>query len=735
MAATMTPDGTPRDPRLEGWSDRLYRSLVEHVPAVVYIDSNDQRPDSLYFSPQAEDIFGYPPEAYLADPELWRRQTHPEDIELIADRWREARERERPFECEYRMIRPDGSVTWVRDGAVPVRDAEGRVQFWQGVLTDITASKELERQQREAREKYRALVENLPAVVYISAPDDDRRTLYVSPHVERTLGYPREEWLSQPDIWMELLHPDDREPTLAAHDRHNETGEPWSREYRLIASDGRAVWFRDVATLVRDGDAQYWQGLQLDITELKAAEDDLRRARDELERRVAERTAQLEEANALMSLEIAERRRAERELSDAERRYRALAEQIPAVTYTWEIGDPDAAAAYTSPRIEQLLGFTAEEWDQNEDFWISRIHPDDRQAVLAATMRSETTGEPFSMEYRYLHKDGHIVWVQDQAVILSRTPDGKAWLFQGVMLDITARKEAEAHARASELRYQDLTEQVPGVIYLTEMRPGGLGFVVPYVSPQIRELFGFGPSDWCDDDAWLATVHPEDRDGVIAMVEEADESGEPWVAEYRIVCPDGRVAWVRDRGRILERDPLGRPKVMQGFVEDITPERVAAELARDAEERYRTLVEQIPAIVYVEAPGAAPGESPFLYLSPQTESIIGYSVEELMADPTHFERVVHPDDRDRVLAANALAEQTGGPFDAEYRVLAKDGHIVWLHSRAVLVRDEDGTPRYWHGVALDVTERHQATESLRALEQRYEDLATRTFRELGLGAE
>jgi PAS domain S-box-containing protein len=117
--------------------------------------------------------------------------------------------------------------------------------------------------------------------------------MYVSRHVETALGYSREEWLGQPDIWMELLHPDDREPTLAAHDLHNETGRPWSREYRLIADDGREVWFRDVATLVRDPDGrpEHWLGVQLDITELKAAEAELRSARDELELRVAERTA------------------------------------------------------------------------------------------------------------------------------------------------------------------------------------------------------------------------------------------------------------------------------------------------------------------------------------------------------------------------------------------------------------------------------------------------------------
>ena len=342
--------------------------------------------------------------------------------------------------------------------------------------------------------RYRALVENLPAVIYQVAPDDDRRTIYVSPHVETALGYSREEWLGQPDIWMELLHPDDREQILAAHDLHNETGRPWSREYRLIANDGRVVWFRDVATLVRDDDGhpEHWLGVQLDITELKAVEGELRTARDELEQRVAERTAELEEANALMSLEIGERRRAEADLRTAEHRYRLLAEQIPAVTYIWESNRPEGADPrnYTSPRIEQLLGYTVDEWHASEDFWMSRLHPDDRTGVLAATLRSETTGEPFAMEFRYLHKDGHIVWVADQAILISRD-DGRPRLFQGVMIDVTARKEAEHAAAESELRYRDLTEQIPGVIYTAELDPAERGYRLRYVSPQLTEIFGY----------------------------------------------------------------------------------------------------------------------------------------------------------------------------------------------------------------------------------------------------
>ncbi|HEU4355123.1 MAG TPA: PAS domain-containing protein [Actinomycetota bacterium] len=725
----------PNDPRLQGWSEQLYRSLVERVPAVVYIDSNDQRPDSLYLSPQIRDLLGHPPEAFLADPALWYRFVHPEDAPRIADAWRVARTTGASFEHEYRLIRDDGAVIWIRDGAVPVRDEDGNIVFWQGVLYDITAGKRHEHQLEEARERYQALVENLPAVVYLVAPDDDRRTLWVSPQVEQALGYAREEWLEQPDIWMELLHPEDREPALAALDAHNETGEPWSREYRLIASDGRAVWFRDVARLARDaeGRPRFWQGVQLDITELKEAEAELRRAHDELERRVEARTSDLAEANELMALEIGERRRTEADLADAERKYRLLAEQIPAVTYTWGVGQA-MGEAYTSPRLEELLGYTVEEWHRDPDFWLDRLHPDDRRAVLAATIRSETTGEPFSMEYRYLHKDGHIVWVQDEAVLMTRGRDGSPSLLQGVMLDITARKEAEAKAVESEHRYRDLTEQVPGIIYVTESRPGSANSIFTHVGPQIREILGLEPEAWQTENDWLASVHPDDREEMVALSAEIAAHGEPWTAEYRMLRADGSSVRVRDRGRVLERDAAGHPRVYQGLVVDISDERAAARTVSEALDRYRLLVEQIPAIVYIQAPTQRRGEAVLLYLSSQTEAIIGYSADELMADPSHLDRLLHPDDRDRVVEADMRAERTGEPFDEEYRVIAKDGRIVWLHSHAVLVTDDGGRPRYWHGVALDVTERRTAQDRLRALEERYEQLAGRAFRTLGLDA-
>src|SRR5439155_5293182 len=119
--------------------------------------------------------------------------------------------------------------------------------------------------------RYQALVEHIPAVTYIDAADRSSSSLYMSPQVEAILGYPPEDWTSDPDLWVKLLHPEDRERVLTEHLRTNESGQPFVEEYRLLARDGRTVWIRDEAVLIRDeeGLGRFWQGVMIDVTDRK----------------------------------------------------------------------------------------------------------------------------------------------------------------------------------------------------------------------------------------------------------------------------------------------------------------------------------------------------------------------------------------------------------------------------------------------------------------------------------
>ena len=158
------------------------------------------------------------------------------------------------------------------------------------------ARERLLEQVRVGERRYRSLVERLPAVVYRAEFGGEGRWDYVGPQIETVLGFTVSEWLTNPQLWRERIHPDDRERALAEDERARSTGEPLSCEYRILAKDGRTVWVRDEAVVLEETGGPILQGVLYDITDQKRAEEAIRNHNEILERTVAERTAELEEA-------------------------------------------------------------------------------------------------------------------------------------------------------------------------------------------------------------------------------------------------------------------------------------------------------------------------------------------------------------------------------------------------------------------------------------------------------
>jgi PAS domain S-box-containing protein len=696
-------------------SEARFRSLVENLPAVVYIESDDPAPRTLYVSPNIAEVMGHPPEVLVGTNDEWARVIHPDDRARVSEHAAISRERGTTFDLEYRIVRADGDEVWVHDHAVLARDADGTGIQWQGVLIDVTDRVRAQRALATSEARYRALVEGIPAVVYEMGLDDHRRTLYASPHIEALFGYTREEWLDQQDIWMELLHPDDREIELAAHDLHSSTGEQWAREYRLIAADGRVVWVRDHAVLLRDVDGKplTWQGVMVDVTAQKEAEGRLRLSNDELEFRVRARTAQLEEANELMSLEIGERLRVEKEHRAIEERFRHLVEDLPAVVYRRQLAQADDGRnhAYVSPQIDDLLGFTPAEW-LDDDLRMSRVHPHDRGALAEAWARSSIMGEPFQMQYRCFHKDGRIVSVFDRATMLSRNDAGDPLLFQGVLIDLTARLDAERKAAEAEQRFRELAELSSVVPYEFELTSGDDAAVELTFTPQmVSELFGLPVEAWNDEERWLELVHPDDLERVAAQLRGITEHGEPWDIDYRMIASDGRIVWLSDRGRCIRRDDHGMPVRFQGVVLDVTGRHLAEEALIAELAILRDLVDGVPAIPWTHQVDTMSGWTRYVFIGDQCFDLLGFTAEELLAEPHHFPRMVHPEDRERVTRKSDEADRTG-VWDDEYRVIHRDGSVRWIHGVGRRVSPPGVEPATWQGVSIDVTTRHQDGEPL-----------------------
>ncbi len=223
-------------------------------------------------------MLGYTAEEFATMP--WSEFTHPDDIEpnAVLSRKLAAGEIDH-FDMEKRFLRKGGGYLWTALTVSLVRDANDEPDFEIGMTLDITERKRLESDLRAAEERFRLLVERVPAVVYVVEPGEAGAWHYVGPQIERMLGFTAKEWSDDPGLWMRLIHPLDREAALAhkrqmvddAADAH-----PRSHTYRLHRRDGSVVWVRDDAMILYDQDgAPTFHGVMVDVSQEKQLEERL----------------------------------------------------------------------------------------------------------------------------------------------------------------------------------------------------------------------------------------------------------------------------------------------------------------------------------------------------------------------------------------------------------------------------------------------------------------------------
>jgi PAS domain S-box-containing protein len=394
--------------------------------------------------------------------------------------------------------------------------------------------------------------------------------------------------------------------------------------------------------------------------------------------------------------DITERRRAEEALRTAEARYRTLVEQIPAVTYVDAIDPP--RTLYISPQVEEL-GLSREEWLANPRYWRQALHPEDRDRATEDWTRFRRNGGIFEAEYRLLAGDGRPRWVHDRAVLLL-DDEGRASLIQGVIVDVTDRRKAEEALRRSEERLRLMATNATDAVFAYDMDRR-----LVFANPAVERLYGY-PPDELDRRGFIAWGHPDDRDRIRSMWEDLFRGQAFSGEEYRIITRDGQERWVSGTwGPILDEE--GRQVGVQGVDRDVTERRRAETALREAEARFRTLVEQVPAIVYNADFGMA---GAWTYVSPQIEELLGYSPEEWMGDPTLFDRLLHPDDRAAYLGEEQRAQETGR-LAAEYRLVARDGTVRWFRDDATVVHRPDGGT-FLRGLLLDISEARRTEEEL-----------------------
>jgi diguanylate cyclase (GGDEF)-like protein/PAS domain S-box-containing protein len=518
----------------------------------------------------------------------------------------------------------------------------------------------------------RSIVEHGMEIVKVVDLDGTLR--YANAAFERILGYEPEEVVGTMNV-LDYVHPDDlglvREETEKAL---AEGGTVTNRaEYRFRHKDGSWRWVESVGTYLSDDPAV--GGVVVTV-------------RDVTERR------------------------------ESEERLRFQSGLLDAVGQAISATDTEGRVVYWNRGAERIFGWSSGEVMGRlaEDFSM----PEAMRDKLAAIRQEIRAGNSWSGEFTALRADGSTIPVLGTATPLYGERGNHIGIVS-VYTDLTERKRAEKALADTEQRYRTLVEQIPAVTYIDPVDDPDTSL---YTSPEIERMLGFTPEEWIEGKLWPKRLHPEDRERILAADERFEaEDGEPFSEEYRLLARDGSVVWVREEALLL-RDERGEPLYWQGVIFDISEQKEAEQQLREAEKRYRALVENIPVVAYTQEVGNL---TTAVYVSPRIEDLTGYRPEEFGEDRELWYGVVHPDDRWAVAAEDERTERTGEPFVMEYRMVHRDGHVLWVHDQSILVREDAGKPLYWQGVMSDITERKSLEEQLeyRALHDHLTDLPNR----------
>ena len=402
-----------------------------------------------------------------------------------------------------------------------------------------------------------------------------------------------------------------------------------------------------------------------------------------------QRSKHLENQADELARTLNERQQAVASLRDAETRYRALVEQLPLVTYVSALDKP-GFSSYVSPQIEHLLGYTQEEWLATPNLFWRVVHEDDAERVRVEHREGYAAGRPFSSQYRLVTRDGRIVWVEDQVIVVTDR-NGRPVQAQGFLLDVTHRKAAETALAESEERFRTLVANVPGVIFRCEIDSD---WTMEYLSNAIEDLVGYPPRDFVRRErAYGDVVHAEDRQRLEDEVAAAVAEDRPYTTQYRVVHADGSIRHVVERGKAVLSG--GRHK-LDGAIFDVTEQRVAEaerlKLASIVESSQDSIIStDLDDIITSWNEGATR-----IYGYTAAE-MIGRSFSLLVPDDRRDER---PDLVKRVLAGEAVRS-------LETRRRRQDGTIIDVLISISPIRDSGGKIIGVATIAQDISTRKQ----------------------------
>ena len=510
----------------------------------------DVATDRVYRSHQCMEIFGVPEAFCEGSGAEWFAHVEPADHGVLRQALQALSPEQPTYRLTYRFRRPDGGIVTIEDRARGDFDASGRLVRLTGMNRDVTAAHEARRALTESEARLRNILDKSPAHIFLK--DLDGSYLFVNEALAANLGMQAADMLGRtvydivPTAAAERFQANDR--------RVLETMQVAEFEDRLPRSDGSDAVLRTVLFPLVGADGRPYAicGMSHDITAQRAAENAVR------------------DAQQLLDL---------------------AATATRSLAYEW---DPQTDEVVRSPQAMEILALGGEDLRGRGVDWFARVVAEDVPCLHRAIAALTPERSSYDEIYRYRRPDGGIMVLRDSGRA-TFDGDGRLVRVRGMTRDITASARVEEALRASEERLSMALEASGAGTWDFDPGTGAGSWSDGYV-----RLLGYQPGEVQPTlDAWLARVHPDDREAALASVREQVAAGAVSKWDARIQWPDGSVHWLRYLGRATARGPDGAVTRMRGVVIDVTDLRLAQEQVRalnaDLETRVRRRTDELEA--------------------------------------------------------------------------------------------------------------------------------------------
>ncbi|MFA5404160.1 MAG: PAS domain S-box protein [Ignavibacteria bacterium] len=418
---------------------------------------------------------------------------------------------------------------------------------------------------------------------------------------------------------------------------------------------------------------------------------------------VSSSTIKLKNKKLIQSIirDIRDRKGTKEALLESKSRYHILAENSPVGIFHT---DANGVTTYINPRWSEISGMRADKALGNG--WINSVHPEDRESLISGWKKKVKDGNISRAEYRFLKKDGSIVWVIGQANP-EKDSDGNIICYVGTITDITERKISEELLRKSENKYRNLIETMPEGFYRTTSE----GYFID-VNMALVKMLGYDSKEELmkvniPKDLYIA---PEERlPGTQRNSEFIDD-----YEVYRLRRKDGKVIWLEDYSRYI-KDDEGKVIIHEGICHDITERKYAEEELRRNEQQHSLILKSLPVAFYTSKTDSSLATT---WISDQVTNLTGYKPDKFTNDSSFWSKNIHPEDYKKAITEYEMVFEKGSSR-ADYRWLCADGSYRWFSDYLVMTYDENGKPEEAIGLWIDMNERILSEQALMENEERY----------------